>query len=233
LLQRAWTQALSQRMLIGLGFAGTALMEWAWLNDAPDIGREVLAVFAEHRHRPAAEPLYAEICRYARRLGLPATAEESESADPWVLGLGGRWEAAAAAWAAIGDPYEEALELAGSAEVEPMLRALALLDGLGAVAAARKVRIRLKQLGVRTLPRGPLPQTRSNPGGLTSRQIDILAMLGDGLTNAEIADRLVLSVRTVDHHVSTVLTKLGLANRRDAARLAREWQLSSRSAPGY
>ena len=77
LLQQAWTRALSQRMLIGLGFAGTALMEWAWLNDAPEIGREVLTVFAEHRERPVAEPLHAEICRYAKRLGLPATALES------------------------------------------------------------------------------------------------------------------------------------------------------------
>jgi DNA-binding CsgD family transcriptional regulator len=186
--------------------------------------------FAQHRNRPAAEPLYAEICRYAQRLGLPATAVDSESADPWVVGLAGRWQEASAAWARIGDPYEEALELADSGEAEPTLRALALLDDIGAVSAAHKVRIRLKQLGVRILPRGPLPQTRSNPGGLTTRQLDIMAMLGDGHTNAEIARRLVLSVRTVDHHVSSVLTKLGFANRRDAARLAREWQLSSSTA---
>jgi DNA-binding CsgD family transcriptional regulator len=216
-------------MLIGLGFAGTGLMEWAWLNDAPEVGREVLVRFAQYRDRPAAEPLHAEICRYAQRLGLPATAVDSESAGPWVIGLAGRWQDAAAAWAGIGDPYEEALELADSGEVEPTLQALALLDGLDAAPAAHKVRSRLKQLGVRTLPRGPQAQTRSNPGGLTARELDIMAMLGEGLTNAEIADRLVLSVRTVDHHVSSVLTKLGVANRRDAARLAREWQLSSSS----
>ena len=79
---------------------------------------------------------------------------------PWVIGLAGRWQEAAAAWAEIGDPYEEALELADSGEVEPLLRALALLDGLGAGPAANRVRIRLRQLGVRTLPRGSLPQSR-------------------------------------------------------------------------
>ena len=226
LLQQAWTLALSQRMLIGLGFAGTALMEWAWLNDATEIGREVLTVCAKHGNGQVAEPLHAEICRYARRLGLPATALETESADPWVIGLAGRWQEAAAAGPRLAI-HTGALELADSGEVEPLLRALALLDGLRAGPAANRVRMRLKQLGVRTLRRGSLPQTRTNPGGLTARQMDIMAMLGEGLTNAEIADRLVLSVRTVDHHVSSVLTKLGVANRRAAARLAREWQLGA------
>ena len=72
------------------------------------------------------------------------------------------------------------------------------------------------------VPRGPQPSTRANPAGLTSRQVDVLRLVADGLTNAEIAQRLHLSVRTVDHHVSAVLTRLGLASRRDAARAAAE-----------
>ncbi len=66
------------------------------------------------------------------------------------------------------------------------------------------------------IPRGPKPTTRENPAGLTDRQVEILRMLADGATNAEIAARLVLSVRTVDHHVSAVLQKLGVPGRREA-----------------
>jgi DNA-binding NarL/FixJ family response regulator len=70
---------------------------------------------------------------------------------------------------------------------------------------------------VRRIPRGPQAGTRADPDGLTPRQADILALLADGLTNAAIAERLVLSVRTVDHHVSAVLEKLGVATRGEAA----------------
>ena len=70
------------------------------------------------------------------------------------------------------------------------------------------------------MPRGPQSATRSNPAGLTARQVEILGLLAEGRTNAEIAERLVVSVRTVDHHVSAVLQKLGLTGRREAARAA-------------
>ncbi|HVH22238.1 MAG TPA: helix-turn-helix transcriptional regulator, partial [Pseudonocardia sp.] len=63
--------------------------------------------------------------------------------------------------------------------------------------------------------------TRANPAGLTQRQLDVLDLLADGLTNAEIAERLVVSVRTVDSHVAAVLAKLGVRTRREAARLRR------------
>ncbi len=101
-----------------------------------------------------------------------------------------------------------------------MLEALAVLDGLGARPAAALVRRRLREAGVSAVPRGPVAATRGNPAGLTDRQVEILRLLAEGRTNAEIAARLVLSVRTVDHHVSAVLQKLGVASRRDAAATA-------------
>jgi DNA-binding NarL/FixJ family response regulator len=73
---------------------------------------------------------------------------------------------------------------------------------------------------VRRIPRGPQAGTRAHPEGLTPRQAEILDLLAGGLTNAQIAERLVLSVRTVDHHVSAVLEKLGVATRGEAARRA-------------
>lgn len=161
----------------------------------------------------------AELARYCGRAGLPAEPPV-EAPGPWRPGLAGNWAAAAEAWAAHGDRYEQALELASSSEPEHMVRAVDVLDAVDATAAARLVRTRLRRLGVRAVPRGPAPTTRANPWGLTARQVEVLRLLGDGLTNAQIAERLVLSIRTVDHHVSAVLQKLEVSTRREAAELA-------------
>ena len=118
---------------------------------------------------------------------------------------------------ALGRPYERALELAESGQAEPTLEALAVLDELGALPAVAIVRGRLREPGRPAAPRAPQPATLANSAGLTARQVEILRLVASGLSNAEIAQRLVLSTRTVDHHVSAVLQKLGLASRRDAA----------------
>jgi DNA-binding NarL/FixJ family response regulator len=101
------------------------------------------------------------------------------------------------------------------------LRALTIFDELGAAPLSRTTRRRLRVLGVRA-PRGPVEGTRANPAGLTDRQLEVLRLVCDGLTNAEIADRLVVSVRTVDSHVAAVLAKLGVRSRLHALRCARE-----------
>jgi DNA-binding NarL/FixJ family response regulator len=75
----------------------------------------------------------------------------------------------------------------------------------------------LRALGMTRVPRRRAASTRANPAGLTDRQLDVHALLAEGLTNAEIADRLVLSVRTVDSHVAAILDKLGVRTRREAA----------------
>jgi DNA-binding CsgD family transcriptional regulator len=75
---------------------------------------------------------------------------------------------------------------------------------------------------VTRIPRGPRPQTRENVAGLPERQQEVVALLAQGMTNAEIARRLVVSVRTVDDHVTAVLAKLGVASRREVLRRAAE-----------
>jgi DNA-binding NarL/FixJ family response regulator len=81
---------------------------------------------------------------------------------------------------------------------------------------------RLRELGVRRLPRRPRQATAANPAGLTARELEVLALLAADLRNAEIAARLHISEKTVDHHVSAILAKLGVRSRREAARVAAE-----------
>jgi len=220
MLEQAWAQATQQRMLHGLAFAGAALLEWAWLNDRPDRAAAVLDAWRPHATRPGAEQPTAELLRYAARAGLPVQVP-ADCPQPWAAGLRGDWQRAAQRWAEIGDPYERALELAESGMVEPTIAALRTLEDLGACATVRLVRRKLRALGVARVPRRSHASTRANPAGLTQRQLDVLDLLADGLTNAEIAERLVVSVRTVDSHVAAVLAKLGVRTRREAARLRR------------
>jgi DNA-binding NarL/FixJ family response regulator len=93
--------------------------------------------------------------------------------------------------------------------------------------SSRTLRQKLRQAGVSNVPRGPRPSTRENPFGLTSRQRDILTLLAQELTNSEIAARLHLSPKTVDHHVSAILAKLDVRTRSNAAAVAQEYKLVS------
>lgn len=197
-----------------------ARAESAWLRGEPG------AVVA------AAGPVFEEACRlsavtYRAELGYWLTkAGQSVPADssghPYALQAAGGRRAAALAWKTAGCPYEHAAALAESPDPDDKLAALAALDALGAGPLARLVRAELRALGLRRIPRGPLAVTRENPAGLTERQVQVMRLLAQGLTNGEIAERLVVSVRTVDHHVSAVLDKLGVRTRRQAAARAVE-----------
>jgi DNA-binding CsgD family transcriptional regulator/tetratricopeptide (TPR) repeat protein len=118
-------------------------------------------------------------------------------------------------------PYERALALWDAGTCDDLLAALPLLDDLDARAVANRVRGRLRELGMTSLPRGRLPATRANLGGLTDRQLDVLTLLAQGLSNADIAARLVISRKTADHHVSAILGKLDARSRGEAVAAAR------------
>jgi DNA-binding NarL/FixJ family response regulator len=140
---------------------------------------------------------------------------------PYALQLAGRWQDAVKAWEDAGYPYERAAALAESPAPADQLAAVAELDLLGAVPLAHRIRRRLRAEGTR-VPRGPAAATREHPAGLTERQQEVLALLAEGLTNAEIADRLVLSVRTAANHVAAVLEKLGVHSREEAVARSRD-----------
>jgi DNA-binding CsgD family transcriptional regulator len=144
-------------------------------------------------------------------------------AAPYALQIAGDFAAAAAAWRALGCPYEEARALAESDDPSAVRTALATFETMGAKPAHAQAIHRLRALGVRDLPpvrRGPRASTRANPAGLTRREVEVLALLADGLRNAEIAERLYLTPKTVRHHVSAIFGKLGVETRTEAARAA-------------
>jgi DNA-binding CsgD family transcriptional regulator/tetratricopeptide (TPR) repeat protein len=137
------------------------------------------------------------------------------------------WQGAAGGFGELGWVYDRALMLSLLDDEEPLVEAIGIARRLGAAPLAKRVTARLRDLGLR-VPHGPRRTTLQNPAGLTARQIEVLQLVADGLTNAEIADRLIVSQRTAEHHVAAVLTKLGASTRREAARRASELGLDSR-----
>jgi len=114
-----------------------------------------------------------------------------------------------------------ALALAESNDQLTVRQSIDELQRLGASPAAAIVARRLRERGVRGVPRGPRPRTRDNPAGLTARELEVLALLAEGLRNAQIAKRLVVSEKTVEHHVSAILRKLDVRSRGEAGRESR------------
>ncbi|HYJ25141.1 MAG TPA: AAA family ATPase [Acidimicrobiia bacterium] len=139
---------------------------------------------------------------------------------PYRMQIAGDWEGAAEAWAYWERPYEKALALADG-DVPARLAALQILDGMGAVPLATRIRRELRREGIKNVPLGPRPSTRERVANLTTRQSEVLDLMAQGLTNAEIADRLFISSRTAEHHVAAVLSKLNASSRDDAVAIAR------------
>ena len=203
-----------------LGHIHCARAEAAWLaGDAAKAAEEARAVYdlaLEKRHLWFA----GELAYWQWKAG---ALDEAPGwiAQPYRLQLDGETQAAAAAWRARLCPYEAARTLA-DAEDESALQEL---ERLGARPLAAELR---RRLGLR----GPREATRANPAGLTERELEVLALVAEGLQNREVAARLVLSTRTVDHHVSAVLRKLGAHTRGEAASRYREMSVAGAANMG-
>ena len=160
--------------------------------------------------------LNGEIAAWLRRTGSPRTSQR-ELAEPYRLQLTGNHRAASELFDALGCPYDAALALLDAPDELALRRALDICNALEAIATARIIRQKMRSLGIRSVPAGQRAATRENPLGLTQREQEVLELLCEGRTNAGIAAKLVISPKTVDHHVSSVLAKLGVSKRTEVA----------------
>jgi DNA-binding CsgD family transcriptional regulator len=202
-----------------LGLVRAALAEAAWLAGDPESARNYawaaydLAVAKQHPW------ITGELAFWRWRAGEQVSVPDW-TARSFALHIAGDWRAAADEWERLGCPYEQARALADG-DLAAQTTALTIFEKLGARPAVEELRRKMLAAGV-PVPRKPRASTRENPFGLTDRQVNILGLLVEGLSNAEIAARLHISPKTVDHHVSAVLAKLDVHSREDAATVARQ-----------
>jgi DNA-binding CsgD family transcriptional regulator len=140
-------------------------------------------------------------------------------AQPFALMLAGEPRAAAEEWLTLGCPLWSAYALARSPQTREAQESLDTLDRLG-VPGVRRAVLRDRRARGLAVPRGTRAASRANPAGLTAREAEVLNLLADGLSYAEVAERLILSEKTVGHHVSAVLRKLGEPTRSRAVAAA-------------
>jgi DNA-binding CsgD family transcriptional regulator len=215
LLEEARALAEPTGELVRLMHVAVAEAELAWLRADPARACEATQATLELAVSVGAAEVAAALQVWRRRAGVDEPPRVT-GAGPYALELAGDPASAAARWTELGRPYEAALALADVGDEDALRGALEALTKLGARAPAAIVAGRLRALGVRDIPRGPRPATRRNAAGLTARESEVLALVAEGLRNAEIAQRLFLSSRTVGNHVSGILRKLQADTRGEA-----------------
>ncbi len=223
-LREAWTLAERTGDLQRLWPVAAGLAESAWSRSEtpriPDLVSETYRRAVELRQAWPIGELGFWLWRAGALHALPSNA-----ADPFAAHTRGDLATAVALWDRLGCRYEAAAALADGGPAE-LVEAIARFDALGARPAADAAAARLRVLAADRMPRRPRRATAANPAGLTARELQVAALISAGQTDAEIAGRLHISVKTAGHHVSAILAKLDVASRVDVAAAATRRGLS-------
>jgi len=208
-LEAAWRLAERldepmRRLPVLCGFA-----ERMWLTGVPDerVTETAPAAVEQAAASPATAWAAGDLAVWLRRLGIAPSYDLARVAEPFRLALSGSHAEAASWWRQVGAVFEEAMAYADSPDAEVRIRGVERLDLLGATAVADRLRRALREEGVAQVPPRPRTSTRANPAGLTNRQLEVAKLVARGFTNAEIAERLFISAKPADHHVSALLMK--------------------------
>jgi DNA-binding CsgD family transcriptional regulator/tetratricopeptide (TPR) repeat protein len=218
-LEEAWALGGAIQELQRIGTLAAIRAEAAWLAGDRDGVLNAVKPAYELVCQRRDPRMKGELASWLWRVGA-LEKQPDEIADPYAQEIAGDWRAAACNWKRLGCPYEYACLLAWHGAETEQREALEILERLGATPAAQALRKRMRAEGVRAVPRGLRTSTRSNRLGLTRREAEILALVSQGMRNSTIAKRLFLSTRTVDRHVSAILSKLGVQSRGEAVAMA-------------
>jgi DNA-binding CsgD family transcriptional regulator len=214
-LDKALELALQIGGLQRVGLVRSARAEAAWLSGDLDgtlaeaSAEFEMAVLRDHRW------LVGILAFWRWRAG-ELTEPPDSAFEPFALQIAGNWRDAAARWQALGASYETASALADSDGEAELRYALSEFTRLGAQPMAARVARKLRSLGATSIARGPRLATRAHPSGLTGREAEVMRLMADGMTNAQIAEVMFVSTRTIEHHVSSILTKLNANSRHEA-----------------
>jgi DNA-binding CsgD family transcriptional regulator/tetratricopeptide (TPR) repeat protein len=219
-LDEALELALQTKTLQRLAPVCTARAEAAWLSGDNDrVQQEIedvyhLAIQKKHIW------FSGEMAFWRWKVGIPELPPPW-IAKPFLYQIKGNWKEAADEWQRLGCPYEHARALADGDE-PAQFKGLEIFESQGGTPDAVMLREKLRTAGVSGIPRGPILSTQKNPYGLTTRQLEVLELLVKGSSNIGIAEKLSISPRTVEHHVTAILTKLNVNNRHEV--IATAWQ---------
>ncbi len=210
-----------------------AQAEWALLRSTSAESMEGVVNAVQnalsHTPRDEANPWLLTAMQWWRAqcglaLAQPSAAEVYQSSPYW-LELQAQPAEAAQAWTKLGAPFEAGMAWLACEDETGIAKAIEIFTNLGATPALEKARATARRLGLRGIKRGPYANAREHPLGLTPREVAVLRLLANGASNADIAEKISRSERTVEHHVSALFLKLNVKSRNEAVAIARQQHL--------